>query len=101
MERMSRWKCVVIFGTPVLPLVGPKSATSSAAGGASRFRVVRLHARGGLGQVSVAIDEELRRHLALAVQDRIDRGETPEAARRAALIEFGNLHATREDVRRV
>jgi len=47
------------------------------------------------------IDEELRRHLALAVQDRIDRGETPEAARRAALIEFGNLHATREDVRRV
>ncbi len=30
-DRMSRWKCVVIFGTPVLPEVGPKRATSSAA----------------------------------------------------------------------
>jgi predicted permease len=47
------------------------------------------------------IEEELRRHLALAIQDRIDRGETPEEARRAALLEFGNLRVTREDVRRV
>ena len=47
------------------------------------------------------IDEELRTHLALAIQDRIDRGQAPDAARRAALIEFGNLRATREDVRRV
>ncbi|HEY7059183.1 MAG TPA: ADOP family duplicated permease [Vicinamibacterales bacterium] len=47
------------------------------------------------------IDEELRNHLALAIQERIERGETPEDARRAALIEFGNLRATGEDVRRV
>ena len=30
-DRMSRWKCIVIFGTPVLPDVGASSATSSAA----------------------------------------------------------------------
>ena len=30
-DRMSRWKCMVIFGTPVLPDVGQSSATSSAA----------------------------------------------------------------------
>jgi len=47
------------------------------------------------------IDDELRAHIALAIQDRIDRGETPDAARRAALLEFGNVPATREDVRRV
>jgi predicted permease len=47
------------------------------------------------------IDEELRSHLALAIRERIDRGETPDQARRAALLEFGNLRATREDVRRV
>ncbi len=32
---------------------------------AGRFGIVRLHARGGLGQVSVAIDEELNREVAL------------------------------------
>lgn len=47
------------------------------------------------------IEEELRTHLALAIQDRIDRGEAPDAARRAARLEFGNLRSTREDVRRV
>ena len=46
-----------------------------------------------------SIDEELRSHLALAIQERIDRGESPDMARRAALMEFGNLRATQEDVR--
>ncbi len=37
----------------------------------SRFRVVRMHARGGLGVVSVAIDSELERAVALKeIQDR-------------------------------
>jgi predicted permease len=47
------------------------------------------------------IDEELRNHLKLAIEARIERGETPTEARRAALLEFGNLRATRDDVRRV
>jgi putative ABC transport system permease protein len=49
----------------------------------------------------VEIDEELRTHLKLAIEERIERGESPDEARRAALLEFGSLRATGEDVRRV
>jgi hypothetical protein len=43
--------------------------TSTSAG--SRFRILRPHAKGGLGQVSVAIDQELGRPIALKeIQDR-------------------------------
>jgi serine/threonine-protein kinase len=39
--------------------------------GGDRYRAVRLHARGGLGEVFVAIDRELRRQVALKeIQDR-------------------------------
>ena len=47
------------------------------------------------------IDEELRSHLNLAIETRIERGQSPEEARRSALLEFGNLRATYEDVRSV
>jgi predicted permease len=47
------------------------------------------------------IDEELRSHLNLAIETRIERGQSPDEARRSALVEFGNVRATYEDVRSV
>ena len=47
------------------------------------------------------LDEEIRAHMALSVKDRIDRGEDPEAARLAALREFGYVPAIRDSMRRV
>src|SRR5512145_1473153 len=47
------------------------------------------------------IDEEIRGHLAIAIQERIARGEHPEAARLAALREFGYVPHLREEMRRV
>ena len=47
------------------------------------------------------LDDEIRGHLALSVKERIERGEDPEAARLAALREFGYVPAVRESMRRV
>jgi putative ABC transport system permease protein len=47
------------------------------------------------------IDDEIRGHLAIEIQERIDRGETPEAARLGALRQFGYLPQMREQMRRV
>ena len=47
------------------------------------------------------IDDEIRGHIALAIKERVDRGEDPEAARRAAWAEFGYLPHVRESVRQV
>jgi putative ABC transport system permease protein len=47
------------------------------------------------------LDEEIRGHLALSIQERIERGEDPEAARLAALKEFGNVYLTRDSIRSV
>jgi putative ABC transport system permease protein len=47
------------------------------------------------------LDEEIRSHLAISVKERIERGEDPEAARLAALREFGYVPAVRESMRRV
>ena len=43
------------------------------------------------------LDEEIRGHLAINIKERIDRGEDPVSARRAALLEFGKClpYATR------
>ena len=45
------------------------------------------------------LDDEIRGHMAISVQERIARGEDPEAARLAALKEFGNVTLTRESMR--
>ena len=47
------------------------------------------------------LDDEIRGHLAISVKERIERGEDPEAARRAALLEFGYIPAIRDSMRRV
>ncbi|MGD9902212.1 MAG: ADOP family duplicated permease [Vicinamibacterales bacterium] len=47
------------------------------------------------------LDDEIRGHLALAIKARIERGESPEAARLAAMRELGYLPAVREEMRRV
>jgi serine/threonine-protein kinase len=53
-----------------LRTVAPSSLGESTSTG-SRFRILRPHAKGGLGQVSVAIDQELDRPVALKeIQDR-------------------------------
>jgi predicted permease len=47
------------------------------------------------------LDEEIRGHLAINIKQRIDRGEDPVSARRAALQEFGYVPAVRDEMRRV
>ncbi|HEX6323256.1 MAG TPA: ADOP family duplicated permease [Vicinamibacterales bacterium] len=47
------------------------------------------------------LDDEIRGHIALNVQERIDRGEDPDAARMAAYREFGYVPAIRDSMRGV
>src|SRR5262245_22030901 len=47
------------------------------------------------------LDDEIRGHLAINIKERIDRGEDPVRARRAALREFGYVPAVRDEMRRV
>jgi putative ABC transport system permease protein len=47
------------------------------------------------------LNEEIRGHLALSIQERIERGEDPESARRAALREFGYIPDVRDSMRQV
>src|SRR5712691_12420890 len=47
------------------------------------------------------LDDEIRGHIALSIKERIERGEDAEAARLAALKEFGNVTLTRDSMRGV
>jgi serine/threonine protein kinase len=53
------------------PFATRSCSTGEPTSAGSRFRILRFHARGGLGQVSVALDQELGREVALKeIQDR-------------------------------
>jgi putative ABC transport system permease protein len=45
------------------------------------------------------LDEEVRSHLRMAVQERIEQGESAESARASALREFGNVGLVKEVTR--
>jgi predicted permease len=47
------------------------------------------------------LDDEIRGHLAIEIQQRIDRGEDPAAARLAALREFGYVPTVRDEMHHV
>lgn len=47
------------------------------------------------------LDDDIREHIERETQDYIDRGLTPEEARRQALIRFGSVALAREDARAV
>src|SRR5689334_2704191 len=47
------------------------------------------------------LDDEIRGHMALSIKERVERGEDPEAARLAALKEFGNVTLTRDSMQAV
>lgn len=47
------------------------------------------------------LDDEIRGHLALSIQERLERGDSPKVARLAALREFGYIPAARDEMRRV
>jgi putative ABC transport system permease protein len=47
------------------------------------------------------LDGEIREHIELAIQENIARGMTPEDARHAAMLKFGNVTRVKEDVRAV
>ena len=69
---------------PTVMAAGPRPLPVPPAGpaaGVMRYRSLRLHARGGLGEVHVALDEELSRQVALKRIQR-PRAADPESRRR-------------------
>src|SRR3982751_4697928 len=52
-------------------------------------------------QVDRELAEEIRAHIDLLTQTKIEQGLTPEAARRAALVELGGVEQVKESVREV
>lgn len=47
------------------------------------------------------LDQDIRDHIERETQDNVEKGMTPEEARRQALLAFGNVVRVREDVRAV
>jgi ParB-like chromosome segregation protein Spo0J len=52
------------------------------------------------GRVDAEIEEELRAHIEMAMEDGVRAGMTEEQARRAARVRFGNPVTVKERTRR-
>ncbi|MFG1690983.1 ADOP family duplicated permease [Gemmatimonadota bacterium] len=53
------------------------------------------------GRAESELDEELEYHLEREIRENLEEGMTPEEARRKALVEFGGVERTKEQVRDV
>ena len=47
------------------------------------------------------LDQDIREHIEMETQDNIERGMSPEEARRAAFLKFGNVTRVKEETREV
>ena len=56
----------------------------------------RLRAAFRRKQLESELDEEMRSHLALATEDYLRQGKTPEEARRLARVKFGSVEASKD-----
>jgi len=65
------------------------------------FSYVRATARNLVrrGKVERDLDDELRGYVELLTAEKVGEGMTPDAARRAALVESGGVEQTKEEVR--
>src|ERR1700723_940179 len=64
-----------------------------------RTLLSRVAALFGKRKLDGDLDEELRSHIDLAVEENLKHGMTPQQARTAAFREFGGVTQTREDYR--
>jgi len=59
----------------------------------------RLHSFISKQRIERDLDSEVQSHLAMLIAENIRRGMTPEAARHAAMREFGGVEQTKEEYR--
>ncbi len=66
---------------------------------ALRTWIRRLYRLSTLSSVERAMDDEMRHHIECEIAERVGAGESFEAARRAALRDFGGVERVKEDAR--
>jgi len=64
-----------------------------------RMFLIRCAALFGKHKLDIDLDDELRSHIELAVEENLKRGMSAEVAQRAALKEFGGMTQTKESYR--